>query len=206
MSQFVTLLLCVVLVVAILKTRRKSPAHPLRRLHAGVMNKAEWMAEDRVVDAVITDYLDAHHWMAEALFSGYVRFLHEAPLYLSGTFLKQQHDSVKTKIQQRSPRLIGVLRAHHHVRVRHFAEDGLSCLVIDSQSEQRMATYDYWEHQRLHTQDLGERTYVYRMVYDAKACRWKIEAFIQQLPMGWDASTSAIRLEDHLPEVSGRDL
>lgn len=167
------------------------------------------MASDDVVQRIESDYLEAQRWMSEALLTGYVRFMHEAPTYFTGGYLKREQHSAGIQMRKSGPRLIGILRAHHHVHVRHFSEDGLSCYVVDQQTERRMATYDYWQLRRLHTQDLGEGAYVYRMVYDPPAYRWKIEELIQQLPSGWGAQTvanPAIRLEQSLPIASGRDI
>jgi len=86
-----------------------------------------------------------------------------------------------------------------------------------------MATYDYWSKRRLHTQNLGDGVYVYLMIYDLAADRWKLAQLIQQLPAGWDGSSNGnghgsnnnggnthanvtIRLTDDLPSNAGRDL
>jgi hypothetical protein len=102
---------------------------------------------------------------------------------------------------------VGVLRAHHQISVRRFSDDGLSCLLIDRQSERRMATYDYWTKQRIHTQDLGSSALVFRMQFDRYTGRWKVDEFIQQLPIGWETLPGAtLRLMDALPEAAGRDI
>ena len=204
----VAVVLCVILAKVFTTRRRKHWPDSLQRLHAGVTQKAEWMASDETVNAVERDYLAAQYWMAESLLAGYVYFLREAPLYLSGKLLKDQQKHVQQHLQRRGPRLVGILRAHHEIRVRHFSDDGLTCYVVDQQKEQRMATYDYWQHQRIHTQDLTEGAYVYRMVFDRAAHRWKIDEFIQQMPLGWCASSTnhPIRLQESLPAVSGRDI
>ncbi len=199
----------VVVIITIMARRRVVPwSSNLQRLHAGVKNKAEWMAPDNVIQAVETDYLAAQRWMSESLMSGYLRFLREGPTYLAGNFLKEQQHNTKLQMRKRGPRMIGILRAHHNVRVRHFSDDGLMCYVVDHQTERRMATYDYWQFRRLHTQDLLEGAYVYRMVYDTAARRWKIDELIQQLPLGWSAENvynKAIKLEKSLPIAAGRD-
>ncbi len=201
-------LVTIIVLAIIIRGRRDDwPGH-LRRLHAGVTNKAEWMASDDIIQRVENDYLLAQRWMSDALLVGYVRFLREAPRYFSGNYLKHQQHSAMTQIRKRGPRLIGVLRAHHRIRVRYFSDDGLTCYVVDHQTERRMATYDYWQLRRLHTQSLEDGAYVYRMVYDRSTKTWKIEELVQQLPLGWGGqvvSGSPIKLDKSLPIASGRD-
>ncbi len=215
MTEPIVVVLIVALVLLIVLIRRRSPYRPvqwsdsLRRLHAGVSQKAEWMASNDVLQAVEDDYLAAQQWMAESLLAGYLRFLREAPTYLTGSYLAEQQKLIQLQLRKRGPRLTGIIRAHHCVRVRHFSDDGLSCYVVDHQTERRMATYDYWQRRRVHTQDLGEGAYVYHMVYDRVARRWKINEFVQQLPSGWGhlgTANTPIRLEESLPIASGRDI
>jgi hypothetical protein len=52
-----------------------------------------------------------------------------------------------------------------------------------------MATYDYFEQRRLQTQDLGACTLVYQLEYSVEDERWKISAYIQRLPEGWDSAS-----------------
>ena len=199
-----------IVIIMMVARRRAAPwSGNLQRLHAGVKNKAEWMAPDNVVQAVEADYLAAQHWMSEVLMAGYGRFLRDGPLYLSGVFLKEQQRNTRAHMNKTHARMIGVLRAHHNVRVRHFSDDGLSCYVVDHQTERRMATYECKHFRRLHTQELLEGAYVYRMVYDTAAKRWKIDELIQQLSLGWSAENvynKAIKLEKSLPIASGRDI
>ncbi len=209
MLEFAIIVLIIAMIAAVIVSRRQRSVLPvsLRRLHAGVSNKAEWMASDDVRHRVETDYLEAQRWMSEALLAGYIRFMNEAGAYFTGSYLKREQRNADVQLRKSGPRLIGILRAHHHIRVRHFSDDGLTCYVVDQQTERRMATYDYWQLRRLHTQDLGEGSYVYRMTYDRAAKRWKIEELIQQLPLGWSAqSGSAIHLDKSLPIASGRDI
>src|SRR5688572_27931147 len=156
MIEFAIVGLIVAMIVVAVIARWSRTAQPiyLRRLHAGVNNKAEWMAPDDVVRAVETDYLDAQCWMADALLAGYIRFVKEAPQYFTGSYLKQQLHIADQQLRGRGPRFIGVLRAHHYIRVRYFSDDGQTCYLVDLQTERRMATYDYWQLRRLHTQDL----------------------------------------------------
>lgn len=205
------LIIAIIAVLAYSQRRRRVWywSGSLQRLHAGVNNKAEWMAPEDVLQHVETDYLTAQRWMADALLAGYVRFINEAPLYFTGSYLKRELHNAQLQMKKPGPRLIGILRAHHRIHVRHFSDDGLTCFVLDHQTERRMATYDYWQLRRLHTQDLGDGAYVYRMLYDRVSKHWKIEELIQQLPEGWGVQTlagDAIRLEESLPNASGRDL
>lgn len=213
MFEFVIIGLIVVLIAVLVYAHRRQRvwywSGNLRRLRAGVNNRAEWMAPEDVIQRVELDYLNAQQWMADALLAGYIRFMNEAPLYLAGSYLKRQQQNALIQMKKSGPRLIGILRAHHHVYIRHFSDDGLICYVLDEQTERRMATYDYWQLRRLHTQDLCDGVYVYRMGFDRSARRWKIEELIQQLPMGWgmqSVASDTIRLQESLPTASGRDI
>src|SRR5258706_825847 len=186
-TALISTIIVMIMIVAFSRRRRASVwATDLKRLHPGVSGKAEWMAPDDIVRSVELDYMEAQRWMTEVLLSGYTRYIREASDYFIGNYLKAQQRHAVLQMRKRGPRLIGILRAHHYVRVRHFSDDGLSCLLVDHQTERRMATYDYWHLRRLHTQDLGEGAYVYRMIYDRAAKHWKIEELIQQLPSGWE--------------------
>jgi uncharacterized protein (DUF427 family) len=96
-------------------------------------------------------------------------------LYLSGKQLQRHQTIVQQYRIAAEPQIVSVLRADHRVYVRHFSEDAERCLVIDQQTQRRMATYDYERQSRLHTQDLGESTLVVEMLYDLRNRRWKIE-------------------------------
>jgi hypothetical protein len=111
------------------------------------------------------------------------------------------------QLRHGSSRFVGVMRADHAVQVRYFSERGDRCLVLDCQTQRRMATYDRRTHERMHTQDLGEGTLVYQMVYDDTLKRWKITAFIQELPPGCCGHKlpRGIKLAASLPPVIGRD-
>ncbi len=58
--------------------------HRLRRIHAGVSRKAEWVAPDDVVHQVTADYLDALEWLTSAALGEQT---HRAPQFLAGRFL-----------------------------------------------------------------------------------------------------------------------
>jgi hypothetical protein len=165
------------------------------------------MAPDTVVNKISSNYLTAINWLHNSVLNDRARQWAMAPVYLDGEFLKRYQRLLVRYQTGSSPRAQGVLRADHQVMVRHFSEDGESCLVVDSQTQRRMATYDRQTGQRVHTQDLGDCTQVYQMVYDAASRRWKIRAFIQELPAGWNTLSMSrhVRVLSTLPTMTGRD-
>ncbi|MHB8625753.1 MAG: hypothetical protein ACYDBJ_22415 [Aggregatilineales bacterium] len=207
--ELVAIVIVLIYVACLTARRRGTAPAPLQRLHPGVVNRAEWMAPRETIQCIEADYLAAQQWALETLLTSYPVYLRELPHYFSGQALTEQVRIVAGTLQRRGPRLVGALRAHHQLQVRRFAEDGMSCCLLDHQSERRMATYDYWTKRRLHTQDLGSGVYVYLMVYDPITARWKIARLIQQLPAGWESGGHAripIRLTHDLPVAAGRDL
>jgi hypothetical protein len=48
---------------------------------------------------------------------------------------------------------------------------------------------------------------VYQMVYDTRARRWKVDSFIQELPLGWGNPKLVrhIKVQAELPAPAGRD-
>ncbi|NWG15598.1 MAG: hypothetical protein HXY41_03105 [Chloroflexi bacterium] len=159
------------------------------------------MAPEEVVAQVCAHYLEIVQWMQERMIKGSPRCPGDEAFYLAGAYLKH------ARILYSQGRFAGVLRADHQVQVRYFSEDGRRCLVIDHQTQRRMATYDRRAGVRLHTQDLGDGMMIFQMVYDSNLHRWKLEAFIQELPPGWGYSTTPGRvlLSLHLPDAGGRD-
>jgi len=207
--DLVAIVIALVYVACVMARRRTTETLPLQRLHSGVAGRAEWTAPHQTLQRVEADYLAAQQWALETLLTSHSLYLRELPRYFAGQALAEQAHIIAGTLRRRGPRLVGALRAHHQVQVRRFAEDGLSCCLLDHQSERRMATYDYWTKRRLHTQDLGSGVYVYLMVYDPVGARWKIARLIQQLPAGWEGrprSGIPIRLTDELPVAAGRDL
>ena len=150
-----------------------------------VAEKTEWMAPDEVVEQVRAHYLEATTWLTETALLSWAQQWAQAPVRLSGSYLKRQRNLILTFRAQTRLQPVGVLRADHLVEVRQFSEAGSFCLVIDMQTQRRMATYNYKTRARLHTQDMGDGVVVYAMRYDAKAERWKIDNFVQELPSGW---------------------
>ncbi|MBZ0298220.1 MAG: hypothetical protein K8J31_00680 [Anaerolineae bacterium] len=154
-----------------------------------------------------SDYLGALDWLHDSALKNWTHQWTYAPLYLSGVYLKRHQHILQQRRKSRAPRCVGVLRADHLVEVGCFSDDGDRCLVIDSQTQRRMATYELATRARLHTQDFGSCTLVYQMVYDARSQRWKIDAFIQQLPVGWGNPkvNPRIKVLNDLPTPAGRD-
>ncbi len=161
----------------------------------------EWIALDTVVSQVCSDYLKAQEWLQDSALKDWVHRWTYAPLYLSGGYLRRYQQELRRERRQGAPDCTGVLRVAHQVTARHFSEDGERCLVIDHQTQRRMATYSTRSRERLHTQDVGECAMVYQMIYDARNRRWKIDSFVQQLPSGWDNPklSQRIVLQAHLP-------
>lgn len=229
MGEAIGLLMVVLLLVSGLRlalhrarqTRRNAVGSSLSRTNVGVAYRGEGMASRDIVQRVQADYLAAQHWVLETQLSSFTLYQRELPRYFSGELLTEQLRIIDNQMRRRSHRLVGALRAHHQLQVRRFADNGLSCCLLDYQTERRMATYDYWSKRRLHTQNLGDGVYVYLMVYDLAADHWKPSRLIQQLPTGWDGSGHSvdnahgsstrqpavtIRLTDELPSSAGRDL
>jgi hypothetical protein len=190
-----------------LSGRKRVPwAHKLRRINAGVAHRAEWMAPEKIVEAVRSDYLAAMRWLPESMLYDWSQQWSAAPEYLSGLYLKRHQEILQRYHAGQLLQYVGVMRCVHQVEVRQFSDDGERCLLIDQQTSRRMATYDYWTQQRLNTQDIGDCVIVYEMAYDKQANRWKIDRFVQELPTGWRrASSRRLRLLSVLPPSVGRD-
>ncbi len=199
----VFVLLVVIMVMALNNSEPIPWLGKLKRLHAGVAHRAEWMAPEEVVVQVRGDYLAAVDWLHASAMDDPSQMYAQASRYLDGVYLRR----LQTLLAGGNQRFTGVLRADHQVQVRHFSEDGRRCLVIDCQTQRRMATYDRRHDLRLHTQDLGDGAVVYQMVYDVNDQRWKIEAYVQELPAGWGVAKSPqrVRLLLQPPTASGRD-
>ncbi|NDJ62557.1 MAG: hypothetical protein GYB67_15625 [Chloroflexi bacterium] len=169
----------------------------MRRVGGSLASQAEWMAPDDVVNQVITHYLEAINWLHESTWLPRVKQFTLAPVYLTGKHLKRHQHLIASYRPSDGPEIAGVLRADHQVEVRRFSPGGETCLVIDHQRQRRMATYDARTKTRVHTQDLGDGVIVYRMAYEARGNRWKIDAFIQELPLGWETA----ELRQHIQEL-----
>lgn len=173
----------------------------MRRLRT----EAEWMAPDDVVQVVRLHYFEAVNWLHDSTFESWAAQWSDASTYLNGAYLKRHQQSLLTSRDARLPAVVGVLRCDHTIEVRHFSEQGGDCLIVDHQTGRRMATYNRETQQRLHTQDLGDGAVVYQMHYDPRTRRWKIEQFVQELPVGWDSARRRLREIGTLPSTLGRD-
>jgi hypothetical protein len=173
----------------------------MRRIHA----EAEWMAPEEVVQQVRLHYLEALNWLHDSMFESWAAQWSDASAFLNGAFLKRHQQELLSSRDASLPAVVGVLRCDHTVEVRHFSEHGDDCLVVDHQMGRRMATYNREAQERVHTQDLGDGSVVYRMRYDARSRRWKIDQFIQELPAGWVNARRQLREIGSLPPNFGRD-
>jgi hypothetical protein len=204
-------LLFIIVAVIVLMSLNTSGSVPwlsrMRRIRAGVERKAEWMAPDEVVEEVREHYLEAIHWLHDSTNSTLGQQWSTASYYLTGHALRRHQQILMHYRTNGLPQFYGVLRADHVVQVRQFSDDGEHCLVIDRQMQRRMATYSTRTRERVSTQDLGSGAVLYAMVYVAKERRWKIDAFIQELPIGWGSHHAKPLLQEHatLPEAIGRD-
>ena len=177
----------------------------LRRIHAGVSRKAEWVAPDEVVNQVSDDYLHAVEWLTLAVL---VEQTHRSPQYLTGRFLTRFQTIVNYQTAPRHVDFIGIMTARHHIQVRQFSEDGCRCLVVDCQTERHVESRQLVDRGWSLNQDLGDGALVFQMCYDTSVQRWKIERFIQELPAGWGnrADAGRVRLFSQLPTTIGRDF
>lgn len=144
---------------------------------------------DRTVDnsmpSAKDNYLAAMNWLSDSILLDWTLQWTLAPSYLSGLFLRRYLEVLKQYYMGQTPRYLGVLRCAHQIEIKELSNG--RCLVVDSQTSRRMATYEYWTQQRQGTQDLGDGVLVYEMKYDKHAQRWKIHRFVQELPIGWQA-------------------
>jgi hypothetical protein len=205
--MIVSLLIAVLVVVLVLLAIRSTSSvvpwmDVMTRRNPGVRDRAEWIAPTDVIEAVTEDYLAFYTYAAERLRQGWVAYGRDLNEHLTGDLLTQQRESIALRLQSDRGRVVDVLRADHDVQVRNFSTDGMGCIVIDHQSDQRLATYDYWAGHRLHTQDMGMSIYVYEMAFDQRAEKWKIARFIQCLPPGTRRPGTLVL---NLPQPAGRD-
>src|SRR5690606_8427467 len=179
-------------------------ADKMRRTRTGTAPQAEWMAPDEVVERVRADYLEAVDWLQESTLISWAQQWSAAPYYLTGAYLKRHRNLLLSQRQAKGLQLTGILRADHMVDVRKFNARGDFCIVIDQQTQRRMATYNRQTLERSITQALGDSVLVYAMRYDAGEERWQIGGFVQELPAGW-RFLSMIKELSTLPDSIGRD-
>jgi hypothetical protein len=205
-----SILLAFLIVLAIMSvTGRQQVAWSakMQRVNAGSARRAEWMAPEVIVKQVEKDYVTAMRWLPESMTQSWSTQWTGAPYYFSGLYLKRHQEILKHYRVGRTMRYVGIMRCVHDVTVRHFSDDGERCLVIDHQTDRRMATYSLETGERLNTQDLGAGSFVYEMAYDKHAKRWKVDRYIQQLPLGWNnrKKSTRMRVLPALPPTIGRD-
>ncbi|MEL6151738.1 MAG: hypothetical protein AAFR56_19070, partial [Chloroflexota bacterium] len=182
MIIFLILILTGILVFAALQASSYQVpwARHLKRMHAGSATRAEWIAPDNVLQQVEEHYMEALYWLQDAAVNP-PEHTTEAETYLCGNLLWRYRK--QADYHTALPAIFtGILRADHAINVRQFSDDGKQCIVVDTRTEQRMASYDAGTHHRLLTQHVDEETLVYSMVYDVDAARWKLDAFVQALP------------------------
>ncbi len=197
--------LAIVVIMSVNNAGQTTPwGDKMRRLRTGVARKAEWMAPDEVVHQVCAHYLEASTWLQDNMLSSWAQQWSVAPHYLSGSYLRRHQNLLLAHREIKGLQLTGILRADHNIEIRQFSENGDFCLVVDHQTQRRMATYNRKTQERSITQDLGDGVVIYVMLYDDKDQRWKIGNFVQELPSGW---RSRPIIEEHatLPDAIGRD-
>jgi hypothetical protein len=202
-------ILCAILFVVWLIAPKVVPwANQLTRLNAGAGDKAEWMAPPHVVEEVIWNFRESQEWL-ETCAANWGRFAGGYERYLSGPYLKQQRRALASLVNQK-PRIALEQSANHLYSVRHFTSDGLHCLLIDQQTARVLTTLSYWSGRVLHQQHLDDRAYVYQLGYEMNEKRWKIEKFIQELPLGTPldvalAKRTRVQVASELPSPVRRD-
>lgn len=211
-ALFIMGLIVIAMVLGFLAASSHSELTPwldkMRRANPGQRHKSEWIAPTEVIDQVVQHYLEGVQYAINTLPKGYVSYARDLDKYMTGAHLKNQRATIDARLRQDTLRLIDILRADHRVRVRYFADDGLACILLDYQTERRLATYHYWSKRRVHTQHLEDTVIVYRMEYDTHVRRWKIAEYIQELPAHYgplaiDGPLDKLHLT--LPPHSGRD-
>jgi hypothetical protein len=207
MTWALLLVLIVVAVIFSLSGARHVPwANKLRRSPSST-NNTEWIAPEEVAQRIKLDYMAAIHWLYHSAFQDWAKQWSNAPHYLAGLQL-QRHQKILNNLRSTlAPRYIGILRSQHDIEVQYFSADGERCLVLDWQQSRHMSTYDTFTHEFVQSQDLGEGTLVFQMRYDAQARRWKIEQFIQELPLGWTSFGLSRKIKPFstMPSTLGRD-
>lgn len=201
-------LLCAAVGIVVLRGRRRVPwAAKLSPMGPADGTTEAWMAPQNVLRQVERDYLAAVGWLQDsALVPWYVQ-LHDASTFYCDDFLTFYREQAEEN-GENPPKFVGVLRAVHRLEISHFSRDGEHCLVLDTQTERRMATYWGPTRKRLQTQHIPDATMVYRMRYDIADERWKIEQFVQELSPESCTQPDAmrrVRLTSQLSMMGGRD-
>lgn len=202
-------ILCGVLVIYWLVAPRVVPwADQLTRLNAGAGDKAEWLAPPQVIEEVIWNFRESQEWL-ETCAANWGRFAEGYERYLNGPYLKAQRRGLASLVAQK-PRVALAQSVAHQYSVRHFTSDGLHCVLLDQQTMRTLTTASYWSGRVLHQQRLEDRACVYQLAYDVTEQRWKIEKFIQELPLGTPleikpTKRTRVTVATELPPRAGRD-
>lgn len=204
----IVLILLILATISYTGVKQVAWADKMQRLNTG--SKAEWIAPEYVLQQVRNDYLMAVRWMRESAFHSSASQLNAAPYHLTGQSLLRYQKILAHYRTIGTPRYLDVMQADHYVEVRQFSENGERCHLIDRQTHRSIITYDYWSHTQYLTQAVEDAALVYTMVYDKHSRRWKIDSFVQQLPLGWRAATGKnarrIKLLSAIKPVSGRPI
>lgn len=188
--------------------RRRQPYTPwrerMRRVMIGDSVRHEWIAPDEVVELAREHYLEAVEWLQECALLPRRLQQTQAERYLTGVRLKRFYQAAEEATLSPRPHLAGVLRGDHQVELRAFSEEGDRCLVLDTQTVRRMATYHQSSGRRAVTQDLGDSVTIYALSWHTDDERWKISAYLQELPLGWNTGTHRMQELTTLPSFKGR--
>lgn len=170
-------------------------------------NVREWLAPVEVCQQVMADYQQAITFTRKALRQGWIPYGRVLDEYATGNYLREQRQRLEKRLRRDRLRLIDILDAQHELRVRHFSDDGLACILLDYQTARRLRIYEYWTRRLIQTLTLDDTIYVYQMVYDHESRRWKIAEFIQELPARIALMALHHPLSELLPHISaaGRD-
>lgn len=181
---------------------------PWRERMRRIVNRAggrdEWLAPDDVITVARRHYLEAIEWLQECALLPLKLQQSQAHTFLTSVRLKRFAQILHQTAREARPLCFGVLRCDHLLTLRTFNEEGDRCLVLDQQTERRMATYDASTGQRVFTQQLPDSVTVYALAYDAADQRWKIGAYLQDLPVSWNAGPQAMQEFHSIPAFKGR--
>jgi hypothetical protein len=182
-------------------------AEKMRRLNHGAMDQEEWMAPDDVITKVKDDFIEAMDWLSETQSMTMLDRWSKSANYFSGEYLKNYKALNQMHLFKVPFKHLSILRCVHSPTVRHFSQDGETCFIIDHQTETRMALYDANTGERINTQHLDEACVVYQMIYNKFSKRWRVNRYIQQLPVGWASRSKSDVIQLHLSPLppKGRD-
>lgn len=182
-------------------------ADKLQRISSGT-SRAEWTAPEYVLQQVRNDYLMAVRWQRDSAFQPLEAQMNSASYYFTGEYLQHYQTLLGYLRRKHPPRFVDVLHAQHAVQVRHFTNNGERCLVLDSQTERVVTTYNVLQAAPPLQQTLTNAVIVYQMQYERSQRRWKVERYVQEIPAElWTSSGQSyrVKVDTALPQFSGRD-